>query len=133
MIVLMALATASGLAYPLVVRALFERWLEWDRSRLPGGCLFVAAAIELDDQPGPGRDELVRGQRDWLEVIANCCRTAVAEGHFRKDMDPEQFAHDMYGCMLAWHHASRLMRDPAAERRARSAFEALVRAVRTPR
>jgi AcrR family transcriptional regulator len=112
------------------VRALFERWLEWGRTRLPGGCLFVAAATELDDQPGPGRDQLVRGQRDWLELIANCCRTAVAEGHFRKDMDPEQFAHDLYGVMLAWHHAARLLRDERAQERAHSAFEALVRAVR---
>lgn len=111
------------------VRALFERWLEWGRTRLPGGCLFVAAATELDDQPGAAREQLVRGQRDWLELVANCCRTAVAEGHFRKDLDAEQFAHDLYGIMLAWHHAARLMRDPAAERRARSAFDALLRAV----
>src|SRR5262252_11254590 len=47
------------------VRAVFERWLAWDRrSRVvPGGCLFVAAATELDDRPGPARDELVRLQR----------------------------------------------------------------------
>jgi hypothetical protein len=58
------------------VRAVFERWLAWDCSRVvPGGCLFVAAATELDDQPGPTRDELVRLQRDWLETIATCFRT----------------------------------------------------------
>src|SRR5712691_7251134 len=38
------------------MRALFERWLEWDQSgALPGGCVFVAAATELDDRPGPVR------------------------------------------------------------------------------
>ena len=43
------------------VRAIFERWIAWDRSHsVPGGCLFVAAASELDDRPGPARDELVR-------------------------------------------------------------------------
>ena len=115
------------------VRALFERWLEWGRANLRSGCLFVAAASELDDQPGPVREQLVRSQKDWLELIANCCRTAVSERHFRKHLDAEQFAHDVYGVMLAWHHAARLMRDPAAERRARVGFDALVQAARLKR
>src|SRR5216110_1068336 len=34
------------------VRAMFENWLKWPKeSALPGGCFFVAAAVELDDQP----------------------------------------------------------------------------------
>ncbi|PYQ50019.1 MAG: TetR family transcriptional regulator [Acidobacteria bacterium] len=115
------------------VRAVFERWLAWDRSRVvPGGCLFVAAATELDDRPGPARDELVRLQQDWLETMATCFRTGITEGHFRRDADPEQFAHDLYGVMLGCHHAKRLMGDPAAEPRARAAFEALLAAARRP-
>ena len=43
------------------LRALFERWLAWaEADVLKGGCLFVAAATELDDLDGPARDELVR-------------------------------------------------------------------------
>lgn len=113
------------------LRALFEGWLAWAQaSPLPGGCLFVAAATELDDRPGPLRDRLVRSQRDWLDVIANVFRTGVSEGHFRRGADPEQFAHDLYGVMLAFHHATRLMRDPQAEARARRGFENLMDAVR---
>src|SRR4051812_33343447 len=42
------------------VIALFERWLIWaEPTNLPGGCIFVAAAVELDDHPGPLRDVLV--------------------------------------------------------------------------
>jgi AcrR family transcriptional regulator len=115
------------------VRALFERWLEWARARpLPGGCLFVAAAVELDDRPGPARDRLVQAQRDWLGVIATCCRVAVEEGHFRPGMDPERFAQDLYGIELAYHHAARLLRDPQAEPRARASFETLIASVRRP-
>jgi AcrR family transcriptional regulator len=111
------------------LRALYERWLAWAReSPLPGGCLFIQAASELDDREGVVRDELVRQQRDWLELIANVARTAVAEGQFRPDADVEQLAHDLNGSMLAFHHAHRLLRDPAAERRARRAFEALIQA-----
>jgi hypothetical protein len=96
----------------------------------------VAAATELDDRPGPARDELVRLQRDWLDTIATCFRTGITEGHFRRDADPEQFAHDLYAVMLGCHHATRLMGDPAAESRARAGFEALLagarRATSTP-
>jgi AcrR family transcriptional regulator len=113
------------------VRALFEGWLEWARADvLKGGCLFVAAATELDDREGPVREELVRQQKDWLELLSNVARTAVAEGDLRADLDAAQLAHDLYGVMLAYHHARRLLRDPPAEVRARRAFEALVAAAR---
>ncbi len=116
------------------LRALFERWLAWaEADVLKGGCLFVAAATELDDLDGPARDELVRQQRDWLELIANVARTGVGEGHFQAGLDTEQLAHDLHGVMLAYHHARRLLRDPRAPQRARSAFDALVRAARAPR
>ena len=116
------------------LRALFERWLAWaEADVLRGGCLFVAAATELDDLDGPARDELVRQQRDWLELIANVARTGVTEGHFAADLDPEQLAHDLHGVMLAYHHARRLLRDPRAPQRAKSAFDTLVRAARAPR
>jgi AcrR family transcriptional regulator len=113
------------------VRALFDRWLAWESSpSLPGGCPFVAAAAELDDRPGPARDYLVQSQRDWLDVLANTAGTAVREGHFRTDLDPEQFAHDLNALMLGYHHAARLMRDSRAVGRARTAFEALLRDAR---
>jgi AcrR family transcriptional regulator len=114
------------------LRALFERWLAWDRDGLVGGCIFIQAGVELDDQPGPARDLLVRSQHDWVETIAQVLRTAVAEGHVRADADPEQFAHDLNGVMLAFHHTHRLLRDPHAEARARRAFEALLAAARAP-
>jgi AcrR family transcriptional regulator len=116
------------------LRALFERWLAWaEADVLKGGCLFVAAATELDDLDGPVRDELVRQQRDWLELIANVARTGIAESDFRPGLDGEQVAYELYGVMLAYHHARRLLRDPRAPQRARDAFDALVEAARSPR
>jgi AcrR family transcriptional regulator len=116
------------------VRALFERWLEWARAdTLEGGCLFVAASTELDDREGPARQELVRQQKDWLAFLGTVTGGAVTEGHFGRKLDPEQFAQDVYGVMLACHHSRRLLRDPRAEVRARRAFEVLVRAARALR
>ncbi len=114
------------------VRALFERWLAWERSQnLPGGCPFTAASFELDDRPGPVRDFVVQRLRDWMDTLAGAARIAVQEGHFRADLDCEQFAHECEGIALAYVHASRLLRDPRALERARSAFEALVSRSRT--
>jgi AcrR family transcriptional regulator len=113
------------------VRAMFANWLAWAEQRgLPGGCFFVAASVELDDRPGPVRTRLVEMQRDWLDALAQAVRIAIAERHFRKDTDPEQFAYEMYGIMLMNHHCTRLLRDAASERRARQAFERLVSSCR---
>jgi AcrR family transcriptional regulator len=113
------------------IRAMFESWLSWPKPEaLPGGCFFVAAATELDDRPGPLRDRLVELQLRWLGLLSESARQAVAEGEFQPDIDGEQFAHDLYGVMLAFHHASRLLRDPNAKARARRSFESLLLAAR---
>lgn len=116
------------------LRALFARWLEWVRSqRMPGGCLFVGAAVELDDRPGKLRNRLVELQRDFLGLFANVVRSGIAEKKFRSDADPDQLAHDVYAVMLGYHHASRLLKDPRAEERSRAAFESLLSALRARR
>jgi AcrR family transcriptional regulator len=115
------------------VRALFDAWVSWARhSPLPGGCLFVAAATELDDRPGPVRDELVRSQLSWMGALSRCASIAVQEGHFSSDTDTRLFAHELYGILLAYHHAARLLGDPSAETYARATFEALVARQRVP-
>jgi AcrR family transcriptional regulator len=115
------------------VRALFERWLAWEQSpSLPGGCPFMAASFELDDRPGPVRDFVVQNLRDWIDTLTGAARIAVSEGHFRADLDCEQFAHDCQGIGLAFVHASRLMRDPKAHARAVRAFETLLQSCRVP-
>jgi AcrR family transcriptional regulator len=116
------------------LRAMFDRWLAWTKSNSgPGGCLFVAAAAELDDRPGPVRDRLVELQKGWLDVMATVFRTGVEERHFRADAEPEQFAYDVYSVMLGYHHAERLLRDPHAAARANAAFERLLSFVRQER
>jgi AcrR family transcriptional regulator len=107
------------------IRGLFDHWLEWTEA-LPGGCFFVAAANELDDQPGPLRERLVSYQRDWLDTLRTAARIAVEERHFRSDLDTEQFAYDFYSILLAYHHFSRLVQDPEARARARRSFERLL-------
>lgn len=123
------LATRRGEAR---VRAFFEHWLRWQAELYDGGCVFVDAASEFDDQAGPVRDELVRAERDKFDSVMLMVRGAVSEGEFSPDLDAAQFAFELEGILLAHHHARRLMRDGSAEDRARQAFERLVASARTP-
>jgi AcrR family transcriptional regulator len=107
------------------VRALFEAWLRWE-DLLDGGCVYVTAAVEYDDRPGAMREALSRHQQDWLESIATIVGTAIAEGDFRKDVDPDQFAFDLHCLTLGFHQFVRLLDDELAVRRARTSFERLV-------
>ncbi len=113
------------------VKKLLDNWLEWaSGSSAPGGCIFVAAAAELDDQEGRARDYLVGSQRALISTLAKAARLAIEAGHFRPDLDCEQFGFDAYAVILGYHHSRRLLRDPKADARARQSFERLLKAAR---
>ncbi|NEA31306.1 TetR/AcrR family transcriptional regulator [Streptomyces sp. SID13031] len=115
------------------LRELFDRKLRWDNGdlALPGGCFFTSVSAELDDAPaGPVRDRVVRIERDYIDTISTVFRTGISEGQFRADADPEQYAFDIRGVLMSYHLASRLLADPKAEDRARTAFDALLQAAK---
>lgn len=119
-----ALAAPRGMTR---VRALFDYWMKWAIAAGPvGGCLFIAASAELDDQPGAARDYLVEQHRQWLNVITETARRAVEIGDFRSDLDVEQFTFELMGILLSFHQAERLMRNAQALGRARTMFERLL-------
>ena len=105
--------------------ALFENWCNWINS-LPGGCIFLKAASEVDDRPGPMRDYLVQTQRDWLDTISGAARIAVEEGHFRTDLDCVQFAYEAKGLFCAQQIFQRLLGDDRAGERLKTAYESLI-------
>lgn len=108
------------------IRALFERWFDWDTQTNRKGCLFVQSASELDDQPGPVRDVLEQQQRDWMDFLAEAARRAKGEGHFASGSDSRQFAFEFNALAMGFHHAARMMRDVDAEKRVRTAFATLL-------
>jgi AcrR family transcriptional regulator len=110
------------------VRALFDHWLAW--AERPGGCFFVAISAELDDHDGPAREALEQATKDWIDALATGARIACAEGHFRKDLDPLQFAFQAHSIMLGAHLYARFLRDDNAQLRTRLAIEALIAASR---
>jgi AcrR family transcriptional regulator len=113
------------------LRKVFKNWLAWvtDPAQ-PGGCFLLAAATELDDSEGPQRDFLASSQAALMTALAKAARFGVESGELRADLDGEQFAFELQGILMAYHHARRLLRDPKAEARAKAAFERLLQASR---
>lgn len=109
------------------VRALFQAWLEWTKAPpLPGGCVFISSATELDDRPGPLREYLLDTQRQWKEMLERTAEGAREAGDFREDLDTEQFVFELYALVLSFHYYDRLFEDSTAEARTRKGFERLL-------
>jgi AcrR family transcriptional regulator len=115
------------------VKRLFDNWLHWmSDPAAPGGCLFCAAASELDDREGRPRDFLVSRQQQLRDTLAKAARLAVESGHFRADLDCEQFAFEWHAIMLGYNLQKRLFRHAGSEARARAAFARLVASAVSP-
>jgi AcrR family transcriptional regulator len=108
------------------IRHLLENWVRWANSSEAAGCLFVTAAVELDDRAGRTRDFVVAAQRQVLDAVTRSARLAIDAGHFRQDLDCKQFAFELYALLLGYHHAKRLLRDPRAEDALRAGFDRLL-------
>lgn len=107
--------------------AIFAHWSEWVRHEDDGGCLFLAAASEYDDRPGPIRDRVQQQQSDWREQLARAVQLAIESGELAPDTDPGQMAFEIYAIALAIHHDAGLTGYDDAAARGLRAFERLVR------
>ncbi len=109
------------------LRALFENLLDWtEKGGIRGGCIFLAAAVELDDREGLAREFLVETQQIWLRTLAKAVQRTVREGDLGVGVDSQDFAYEIHGIYLAYHQAKRLLHDLGAKGRALRAFETLI-------
>jgi len=109
------------------LRAIYANWSEWVRHEDDGGCLFLAAASEYDDRPGPIRDRVIQQEADWREQLARAVQLAVDAGELAADTDPVQMAFEIYAIALAVHHDAGLTGYDDAAARGFRAFERLIR------
>lgn len=111
------------------LKKLFDHWLGWTSDpAMPGGCIFIAAAAELDDKPGRPRDYLVAAQKQLRGVISKAAQLAIEEGHLRGGLDCDQLAFELYGIILVFNHDKRLLGGPKPAAYARAAFKRLIAA-----
>lgn len=110
------------------LRVLFENELEWIRgAAAQRGCLLQRASADYRNRIGhPVRERLVQAMQDWWELLTRCAQTGIDAGHFRADLDAEQFAYEFDGITMMYQHRLVLMGDRSALTRAQTAFEALL-------
>jgi AcrR family transcriptional regulator len=109
------------------LKKLVHGWFGWaERAGLPGGCPVAAGLFEFDDIEGPVRDKILAMEGLWRAFLAQLVRESMALGHLRRDLDVEQFVWELCGIYLSHHAAHRLLRAKDANRRAHTAFAALI-------
>ena len=109
------------------LQALVRNWFGWaQRAGLPGGCPVAAGLFEFDDVEGRVRNKILEMEAEWRGLLTELVRRAVELGHFRHDLDVEQFVWELCGIYLGHHAAHRFLRAGDADARAQTAFEALV-------
>jgi AcrR family transcriptional regulator len=110
------------------LRALFENWITWpQRASLPGGCPIDSASREYHHQPGPMRDAIIDRQKQLDRELSKAVKMAVDTGELDAGVEPGQVAYDLLGIILSFYRTELLLGTPEATRRARAAFERLVK------
>lgn len=103
---------------------IFKGELDWiDGEDRPGGCPLKAAAMELDDQPGPLRDTLKGSQVRWAKTLKREFRTLYPDAD---ETALELKVFQFKGLVLAYGHSRRLLDDETARGQATAAYRALV-------
>jgi len=110
------------------LKALFENWIAWPRrANLPGGCPIEAATREYDHQPGPMREAIVERQRSLDRELRKAVQLAIDARELAPRTDASQVAFEFLGVIAAFHRAEVVSGREEAQRRARAAFERLLR------
>jgi AcrR family transcriptional regulator len=117
------------------LKALVKNWFGWaPRAGLPGGCPVAAGLFEFDDVQSPVRDKILQMEAEWRGLLTKTVAEARSLGHLRVDLDIAQFVWELCGIYLSHHAAQRFLKSPDADRRAQTAFQALLeRAAPAPR
>lgn len=104
---------------------IFDRWLEWTEvENAAGGCLIMAATVELDDQPGPLRDLLLRRVKQWRKALAREVK-ALRQPEL-SDEEAAMVIFQMKSYILGHADAKRMMGDSNARKAAHAAFAGLL-------
>jgi hypothetical protein len=72
------------------------------------------------------RDCLLNQQNDWIDCLCRIAKSAIRAGDFRDNIDPEQFAYDLYSLLLGFHLYSRLLDDFETKKRQETALDQLL-------
>ncbi len=107
------------------IKALVDNWNRW-ATKLTGGCVFIQASNDFNNRPGKIRDFLLLQQEAWIDSLSRMARSAVRVGHFREDVDCEQFTFELYSLLLGFQLYHKLLENKDIQKRQQTALEALI-------
>jgi AcrR family transcriptional regulator len=88
-----------------------------------GGCIFMEAAAEFDNRPGPVRDLVAETMGMWLGLLEGQARVALEHGELKRGTDPERLAWELHAFGLGLNWERQLMGGRSAGERARAALD----------
>jgi len=89
----------------------------------PGGCFMASALAEVDMQPGPVRDRLVRFLIGWLARLETAVREAQSDGTIDPAEEPAQLAFEIEAALFLANAQFVVARTSEPIERARRAIE----------
>ncbi|MEJ2189638.1 MAG: TetR family transcriptional regulator C-terminal domain-containing protein [Acidobacteriota bacterium] len=119
-----ALAVAAGIEQ---LTALCEAYLDYVGRRVwPGGCFFASVASEVGGRSGAIHHRVAGEHRQWVELLADNVRRAIAVGELTAAEDPEQLAAELSTMLTGADIAYLLHEDPSILDRVRVGIRARV-------
>jgi AcrR family transcriptional regulator len=85
------------------LQALSDAWFRYlVAGTFEGGCFFTNVLLEVDDLEGNEvREAVVQQYNRFINLIEQCARDAVAQGHFQSGLEVHQFAFEFLGIKLS--------------------------------
>ncbi|GAA3989342.1 TetR/AcrR family transcriptional regulator [Allokutzneria multivorans] len=108
------------------LRTLMSLWIDYLKT-FEGGCLFVAAASELDDRPGPVRDAVAEAVARACALLRHDVELALRLRELPEDTDAEQLVFELHAMVLQANHDRQLLGRDDALIRAHNAVNRLLR------
>jgi len=108
------------------IRVYIEKWIDWDSNRFHGGCVLVSALAEYADRPGRVKDFLLKLFKLQLDSFKQLADSAIKAGHFRSDIDREQFAYELHSLLHGFNSYQNILNDELAIKHHKLALDQLL-------
>jgi AcrR family transcriptional regulator len=112
--------------------ALVSTWLDYIGGEVfEGGCVFMEAAAEFDNRPGPVRDLIAETMGMWLGLLTEQAQRALERGELKAATDPARLAWELHAFGLGLNWDRQLNGSATAIERARTAARERLEAAAT--
>lgn len=104
---------------------MMSAWIDY-LGMFEGGCIFISAASEFDDRPGPVREAIVDAVRRGSALVRSNVESAICQGQLDPQIDSEQLTFELSAMILQANHDIQLFHQSASLDYARTAISRLL-------